>query len=149
MLLVFESQIQDAQNLIEILKKNGADAIFDESKAYGINHISMALHQTTQAFMNKSNFADDFSLEYLIRLSGEKQISKALTFGVKNGFNRIGIIVNEENKEKIVQILGRPVTPGKYDKDFIIEYFEITDINNRIEAEKKIFEKIALLNTKL
>lgn len=149
MLLVFESQIEDAEKLIGILKKNGADAIFDESKAYGINHISMALYQTTQAFKNKSNFADDFSLEYLIRLSGEKQISKALTFGIKNGCNRIGIIVNEEKKEKIIQILGRPVPPGRYDKDFIIEYFEITDINNRIETEKTIFERIALLNTKL
>lgn len=149
MLLVFESQIQDAQKLIEILKKNGADAIFDESKAYGIKHIAMALYQTTQAFKNKSNFADDFSLEYLIRLSGEKQISKALTFGVKNGFNRIGIIVNEEKKEKIIQILGQPVPPEKYDKEFIIEYFEIKDISNRIETEKKIFEKIALLNTKI
>ncbi|MEN6378724.1 MAG: KEOPS complex subunit Cgi121 [Methanofastidiosum sp.] len=149
MLLVFESQIQDAQKLIEILKKNGADAIFDVSKAYGINHIAMALYQTTQAFKNKSNFADDFSLEYLIRLSGEKQISKALTFGIKNGCNSIGIIVNEEKKGKIIQILGQPVPPGIYDKDFIIEYFEITDINNRIETEKKIFEKIALLNTKI
>ena len=148
MLLVFESQIEDAEKLIEILKKNGANAIFDESKTYGVNHISMALYQTINAFKNKSNFADDFSLEYLIRLSGEKQISKALTFGVKNGLNRIGIIVDEEKKEKIIQTLGHPVAPGKYDKDFIIEYFEITDINNQIETEKKIFEKIALLNTK-
>jgi len=149
MLLVFESQIEDSEKLIEILKKNGADAIFDESKTYGTNHISMALYQTIEAFKNNNNFADDFSLEYLIRLSGEKQISKALTFGIKNGANRIGIIVNEEKKEKIVNILGEPVAPGKFDKEFIIEYFEITDINNRIETEKKIFEKIALLNTKI
>ncbi|MCC7571757.1 MAG: hypothetical protein KO464_00005 [Candidatus Methanofastidiosum sp.] len=149
MLLVFESQINDAVTLVEILKKNGALAIFDESKSYGFNHISMALYQTTQAFKNKSNFAEDFSLEYLIRLSGEKQISKALTFGIKNGFNRIGIITNEENKDKITQILGQSVAPGKYDKDFIIGYFEIKDINNHLETEKKIFEKIALLNTKI
>ncbi len=149
MLLVFESQIEDSEKLIEILKKNGADAIFDESKTYGTNHISMALYQTIEAFKNNNNFADDFSLEYLIRLSGEKQISKALIFGIKNGATRIGIIVNEEKKEKIVNILGEPVAPGKFDKEFIIEYFEITDINNRIETEKKIFEKIALLNTKI
>ncbi|KYC45310.1 MAG: Regulatory protein [Candidatus Methanofastidiosum methylothiophilum] len=149
MLLVFESQINDAEELISILKKNGADAIFDESKTYGSNHISMALYHTIQAFKNKSNYAEDFSLEFLIRLSGEKQISKALAFGIKNGISRIGIITNEENKDKIIEILGRPVAPGKYDKDFIIEYFEIKDINNRLEIEKKIFEKIALLNTKL
>ena len=149
MLLVFESQIEDSEKLIEILKKNGADAIFDESKTYGTNHISMALYQTIEAFKNNNNFADDFSLEYLIRLSGEKQISKALIFGIKNGATRIGIIVNEEKKEKIVNILGEPVAPGKFDKEFIIEYFEITDIDNRIETEKKIFEKIALLNTKI
>ena len=149
MLLVFESQIEDSEKLIEILKKNGADAIFDESKTYGTNHISMALYQTIEAFKNNNNFADDFSLEYLIRLSGEKQISKALTFGIKNGANRIGIIVNEEKKEKIVNILGEPVAPGKFDKEFIIEYFEITDINNQKETEKVIYEKIALLNTKL
>lgn len=149
MLLVFESQSEDSEKLIELLKKSGANAIFDESKAYGLTHISMALYQTTQAFINKSNFADDFSLEYLIRLSGEKQISKALTFGIKNDTNRIGIIVDEEKKDNIIQILGQPVPPGKYDEDFIIEYFEITDINNRIETEKKIFEKMALLNTKL
>lgn len=149
MLLVFESQIKDAEKLIEQIKKNGANAIFDESKAYGSNHISMALYQTVQAFKNKSNFADDFSLEFLIRLSGEKQISKALTFGVKNGSTRIGIIVNEEKKDNIIRILGHPVAPGEYDKDFIIEYFEIKDINNHLETEKKIFEKIALLNTKI
>ena len=149
MLLVFESQIKDAEKLIEQIKKNGANAIFDESKAYGSNHISMALYQTVQAFKNKSNFADDFSLEYLIRLSGEKQISKALTFGVKNGSTRIGIIVDEEKKDNIIRILGQPVAPGKYDKDFIIEYFEIKDITNHLETEKKIFEKIALLNTKI
>lgn len=149
MLLVFESQTHEAEKLIELLKKNGADAIFDESKTYGSNHISMALYQTVQAFKNKSNFADDFSLEYLIRLSGEKQISKALTFGVKNGSKRIGIIVDEEKKINIINILGQPVAPGRYDKDFIIEYFEIVDIDNQIETEKKIFEKIALLNTKI
>ncbi|KYC52174.1 MAG: Kinase binding protein [Candidatus Methanofastidiosum methylothiophilum] len=149
MLLVFESQTHEAEKLIELLKKNGADAIFDESKTYGSNHISMALYQTVQAFKNKSNFADDFSLEYLIRLSGEKQISKALTFGVKNGSKRIGIIVDEEKKSNIINILGQPVAPGRYDKDFIIEYFEIVDIDNQIETEKKIFEKIALLNTKI
>ena len=149
MLLVFESQTQEAEKLIELLKKNGADAIFDESKTYGPNHISMALYQTAQAFKNESNFADDFSLEYLIRLSGEKQISKALTFGIKNGFNRIGIIVDEEKKSNITGILGQPIAPGRYDKDFIIEYFEIDDIYNQIETEKKIFEKIALLNTKI
>lgn len=149
MLLVFESQTHEAEKLIELLKKNGADAIFDESKTYGSNHISMALYQTVQAFKNKSNFADDFSLEYLIRLSGEKQISKALTFGVKNGSKRIGIIVDEEKKINIINILGQPVVPGRYDKDFIIEYFEIVDIDNQIETEKKIFEKIALLNTKI
>jgi tRNA threonylcarbamoyladenosine modification (KEOPS) complex Cgi121 subunit len=109
----------------------------------------MALYQTIEAFKNNSNFADDFSLEYLIRLSGEKQISKALTFGIKNGFNRIGIITDEENKDKIIHILGQPIAPGHYDKDFIIEYFEIKDINNQIESEKQIFEKIALLNTKI
>ena len=149
MLLVFESQTHEAEKLIELLKKNGADAIFYESKTYGSNHISMALYQTVQEFKNKSNFADDFSLEYLIRLSGEKQISKALTFGVKNGSKRIGIIVDEEKKSNIINILGQPVAPGRYDKDFIIEYFEIVDIDNQIETEKKIFEKIALLNTKI
>jgi tRNA threonylcarbamoyladenosine modification (KEOPS) complex Cgi121 subunit len=149
MLLVFEYQVEDSEKLIAELKKNGANAIFDESKAYGSNHISMALYQTIEAFKNNSNFAEDFSLEYLIRLSGEKQISKALTFGIKNGFNRIGVITNEEDKDKIIRILGRPVDPGHYDKDFIIEYFEIKDINNQIESEKQIFEKIALLNTKI
>ncbi|NPV51558.1 MAG: hypothetical protein HPY60_10250 [Candidatus Methanofastidiosum sp.] len=149
MLLVFESQIDDPEELIRILKNNGADAIFDASKTFGPNHISMALYQTIEAFKNKSNFAEDFSLEYLIRLSGEKQISKALTFGIKKGFNRIGIISDEENKDKIIHILGQPVKPGEYDKDFIIEYFEIKDINNQIETEKQIFEKIALLNTKI
>jgi tRNA threonylcarbamoyladenosine modification (KEOPS) complex Cgi121 subunit len=149
MLLVFEFQVEDSEKLIDKLKKNGAKAIFDESKTYGSNHISMALYQTNEAFKNKLNFAEDFSLEYLIRLSGEKQISKALTFGIKNGFNRIGIITEEDNKDKIIQILGKHVAPGRYDKDFIIEYFEIKDINNQIETEKQIFEKIALLNTKI
>ncbi len=149
MLLVFESQIKDAKKIIEILKKNGANVIFDESKTYGYNHIYMALYQTNKAFEIKSNFADDFTLEYLIRLSGEKQISKALEFGIKEGLNRIGIITTEENKEKIIQILGNPIAPGKYNKDFIKKYFEIKDINNKTETEKKIFEKIALLNTKL
>jgi len=149
MLLVFESHVDNSEKLINTLKERGARAIFDETKAYGTNHVLMALYHTDLAFKNKSNFADDFSLEYLIRLSGEKQISKALKFGIKNGFNRIGIIVDEEKKEDIISILGTPVKPGKYDKDFIIEYFEITDINNQKETEKVIYEKIALLNTKL
>ncbi len=149
MLLVFESQVENSEKLIKALKEKGALAIFDESKAYGLNHIMMALYHTNQAFKNKSNFAEDFSLEYLIRLSGEKQISKAIKFGIKNGFNRIGIIVNEEKKDSIVSILEAPVEPGKYDKDFIIEYFEIKDIDNQKETEKIIYEKIALLDTKI
>ncbi len=148
MLLVFESQIKDKEKLIKKLKKNGAKAIFDESKTYGLNHISMALYQTIRAFENNSNFANDFSLEYLIRLSGEKQISKALEFGIKDRTNRIGIILDEEKKDSIIDILGHPKTPGKFDKEFVRKYFKIKDINNQMEAEKKIFEKIALLNTK-
>ncbi|HOM95523.1 MAG: hypothetical protein GX947_09375 [Tissierellia bacterium] len=149
MLLVFEIQVKDPKQLVETLKENGAIAIFDESKTFGINHISMALYQTIEAFKNESNFAEDFSLEYLIRLSGEKQISKALEFGIKNGLNRVGIIISEEKKDKIVKILGQPTNPKVGNKNFIIEYFEINDINNKIETQKKIFEKIALLETRI
>jgi len=149
MLLVFESQIEDAEKLIKILKSKGVSAIFDESKAYGLNHVNMALYHTLQAFKNKTNFAEDFSLEYLIRLSGEKQISRALMFGIKNETKRLGILVDEAKKDDIITILGNPVEPGKYDQDFIIEYFEIRDINNQKETEKQIYEKIALLDTKI
>ena len=89
-----------------------------------------------------------FSLEYLIRLSGETNI-KALEFGIKNGLNRVGIIISEEKKDKIVKILGQPTNPKVGNKNFIIEYFEINDINNKIETQKKIFEKIALLETRI
>lgn len=149
MLLVFESQVDDVEQLIISLKDRGAYAIFDESKVYGENHVSMALYHTNMAFKNKSNFADDFSLEFLIRLSGEKQIAKAVKFGIKKGFNRIGILVDEAKKDGIIAILGPPVAPGKYDEDFIIEYFEIKDIDNQIKTEKQIYEKIALLDTKI
>ena len=84
----------------------------------------------------------DFSLEYLIRLSGEKQISKALEFGIKNGLNRVGIIISEEKKDKIVKILGQPTNPKVGNKNFIIEYFEINDINNKIETQKRYLKKL-------
>lgn len=148
MLLVFESQIKDKETILTQLKKKGAKAIFDESKTYGLNHIYMALYQTIRAFENKSNFADDFSLEYLIRLSGEKQISKSLNFGLKDGSSRVGVIIDEEKKDGIIEILGPPTSAGKFDKLFLKRFFEIKDIDNQIETEKKIFEKIALLNKK-
>jgi hypothetical protein len=70
-------------------------------------------------------------------------------FGITNNTKRIGILVDEVKKDDIISILGNPVEPGKYDKDFIIEYFEIKDINNQKETEKQIYEKIALLDTKI
>lgn len=66
----------------------------------GKNHVMFALEQTFSAFETGTNFAKSAELEFLLRLSANKQIEKALDIlGLKPGKNEaLAVVAGKEKK---------------------------------------------------
>ncbi|MCD6127027.1 MAG: hypothetical protein J7J21_01415 [Methanomicrobia archaeon] len=102
--------------------------LFDPDYIIDEEHVIFAYIHMKKAFEKKRNIAKDPRIEFLLRLSGETQISKAMEIGVKDNMKRLGILIPEE--EGISEI------KGKMEK--IKSFFGTTD-------KKEIFEKIAVM----
>ena len=102
--------------------------IFDPEYVIDEEHVLFAYYHTKKAFERGSSVANDPKIEFLVRLSGEPQISKAVQLGIHERMSRIGVLVPEE--EGISPIIG--------DKEKIREFFGTVD-------KREIFEKIAVI----
>ena len=120
-------------------------------------HISISVYHTLKAFTNKRNIARDPAAEFLLRVSGNRQIDNALKlFGIKKTC-KIALIIafgggSEENKKAIQQFL-EAVEISKSDQIQI--HFPLLSLEelskkyqckNDIETiEKQVLEEIASL----
>jgi len=123
---LYEAQITlDKEGILS--KYNGF--IFDPDYVIDEEHVIFAYINMKNAFKKKKNIAKDPKIEFLVRLSGETQISKAMKLGIKDNMKRIGVLIPEE--EGVSEIKG--------DTTKLKEFFGTTN-------KREIFEKIAVID---
>ncbi|HUV83860.1 MAG TPA: KEOPS complex subunit Cgi121 [archaeon] len=63
----------------------------------GVMHIQFAVEKAIRSFGSGKNTANNLGMEIMLYASGSRQIEKALELGVKNGENRVAIVLVGEN----------------------------------------------------
>ncbi len=84
--------------------------------------ITFALEQSMDSFAKKTNFSKSLELEFLTRLSGQRQINKAMDlFALEKGKNEVALILYSENKKNIQELIKfvEKEIDFKVKKDFI------------------------------
>jgi KEOPS complex subunit Cgi121 len=117
-----------------IIQIVNADVIF------GKDHIVSAYYHTNRCFENNTNSLDDKSLEFLLYLSGERQISKAIKkVGITNQVNTFAIIIIPLQKENDCEsILAHIVSQFNFVKDDAILAGDKTTLKRFGISEKEI-----------
>lgn len=133
------SQPFNSGTVIELIKRQKKDnvhlQILDPTFIVSEKQIIAALYHTKKAFQRENNIARDFTTEFLLRLSGKRQISNAINFlGIKDSCINIMIIAFGEKKEEI-----------EYEFDVILETISK---NIDLQTKKKLpitsLKKLAL-----
>ncbi len=144
MFAAFRQSIEDPQKMISLYGKRAA--LFNPALVAGYAHLEFARIHTDTAFKRGENIAREYFIEFLVRLSGRRQIEKALDIGIRKGTN-LGIMGEEEVIMMIEKDLTRDdslllLTEEKEEK--IREFFEVSGSGKILH--KNIFEKIALVS---
>lgn len=63
----------------------------------GRGHVEFAADKAVEAFRQKTNLARDPGMELMLYLRGRRQIEKALELGVREGMNRVAIVIFGDN----------------------------------------------------
>jgi len=139
------------KNILAILAKNECFGQVASNKAIvSKKQVLQAVEQTLSAFTNGTNFAKREEIELLLRLSGRKQLPKALEIlGVKNGRQEVAVIAIGENAEKAVAEIKEflKLKEQKLKTDFkeLKKAFEIGKKEERLLKNKeKSFENLVL-----
>ncbi len=128
----------------------------DASKTAGIEHILAAAEKAIRAAQRHDSISDDLGMEILLYASGNRQIKRALSMGVRTGMNEIVLVAvgdeipdgatNElENIVEVADVAG--YTREK--RDTITTFFGITETEIAAVGEEKIpqlvLERVALM----
>ena len=68
----------DSGRLMDFLSENKKTQIVDAKCFFGEKHVIHSILQTLKAFRDKDNISKNEELEFLVRLSGQRQIKNAL-----------------------------------------------------------------------
>lgn len=145
MFAAFPLSIDDPQNMVNCYGKRAA--LFNPELVAGYPHLEFAKIHTDIAFARGENFARDYNIEFLVRLSGRNQIEKALDIGIGKG-TCVGVFAEEDVIEIIEgQVKNRDdslleLTPAK--EEGIRRFFEVSGSGKVLQ--RNIFERIALLS---
>ncbi len=144
-------------NLFELIKENQNDSIsiqvIDPTWIVSTKHLQAAVYHTLKAFKNGRNIARGSETELLIRLSGFRQIKKAVkAFGINNQTNTLLFIAFGGTYKENESILERFFSNTDLEQIENIQ-LPITDIQRLLEyygydkdsilLEKEVLEKIA------
>jgi len=69
----------DSDRLMDFLSENKKTQVVDAKCFFGEKHVIHSILQTLKAFRDKSNISKREELEFLVRLSGQRQIKNALS----------------------------------------------------------------------
>ncbi|MFH1587613.1 MAG: KEOPS complex subunit Cgi121 [Candidatus Diapherotrites archaeon] len=122
--------------------------------------IIFALEQSMDSFAKKTNFSKSLELEFLTRLSGQRQIGKAMDlFGLGEGKNEVALILYSENKknsEKLFDWVKKEIdfrekknlisANAKKNRKFIAEIYGIGKEEMKIlPLRESVLERIAMV----
>ncbi|MFQ6089503.1 MAG: KEOPS complex subunit Cgi121 [Candidatus Methanofastidiosia archaeon] len=136
---------------VEKLLENAKDCVlFDPTYVCCIEHALFACRLAQNSIERGENVAKDFRMEFLVRLSGERQIKKALNFGIREGLKVVGILIFHERIDEVLRRFGAL----RNDSVFELNQEKIQKIKRHfgIEGETKdellkaIFERGAILS---
>jgi tRNA threonylcarbamoyladenosine modification (KEOPS) complex Cgi121 subunit len=127
-----------------VQKWEGKFLFFNPEHVLNENHLRFALWHAKRAFKNGTNIARDLQIEFLVRLSGRRQIKKALELMPESNYC---ICILEGTIEEFSEITGvkamKESFPGTMEK--LSHLKRIFNIGNQEEnLEKGIFERIAM-----
>jgi len=137
-IFIMEAYIIPIKNLQRMIKRyNNKILVFNPTYVYSKEQVLLAATLAQRVFENGHNVAKKLPIEFLIRLSGKKQISKAVSFGMKELKDTAGIIILDGEIEKNmgeVEIIK--------DETLLQKMYELKGEN----IEKEIYEKMALID---
>lgn len=145
MFAAFRRGVDDPLLLVNTYGKKAA--LFNTELVAGFPHLEFAKVHTDNAFERGENIARERHIEFLVRLSGRKQIEKALDIGIQKG-KCVGAAADEDVLKLMEEHLKNrddslfELTPEKEEK--IRNFFNVSGSGKLLQ--KNIFEKIALLS---
>lgn len=151
---------------LSVLQKEGIFQLFSIKPVVSLEQVVSAAEQATDSFERQANFSKNLSLEFLLRLIGTRQITKALEItGLKKGRNAVAIVAcssNRKSAEESVSAIAREIyfeeSTGviernlKYNSHYLKKIYGIS--NTQLETLKDlreplkeaVFERIAILS---
>jgi len=105
--------------------------VVDAGYMVSIDQINLAIGKTIESFKKGDNISKDPSIEFLLYLSGKRNINKAIAMGIKQGENYAVFIISDEDVDKLKRI-ERDIK-----ERFVIEPIDINDLIRYNNAKKK------------
>ena len=154
-------EIADVNGFLQTLKDIASGygitvQAIDASKTAGSEHILAAAGKAIRAVQRHESISDDLGMEILLYASGNRQIKRALSMGVRTGMNEIALVaVGDEMPEGAIReleniVLVTDVTGYTREKrDAVTTFFGITETEIAAVGEEKIpqlvLERVALM----
>ncbi|MCK4459506.1 MAG: hypothetical protein KAU52_07275 [Methanosarcinales archaeon] len=123
-------------------------------------HVIAAAEKAIRAMERSENISGDMGMEILLHASGNRQIKKALSMGVRNGRNNVILVAVGENiPDAVADELENLVDssdavdvtlygPGK--RDSIVSFFGITESEivavGEVKIPELVLERVALVD---
>ncbi|PXF57014.1 MAG: hypothetical protein C4B59_15965 [Candidatus Methanogaster sp.] len=128
----------------------------DASKTAGSEHILAAAEKAIRAVQRRDSISDDLGMEILLYASGNRQIKRALSMGVRTGRNELVLVaVGDEIPEGAIRELENLILVAdvagytREKRDAITTFFSITETEIAAVGEEKIpqlvLERVALM----
>lgn len=134
-----EAYIVKEQDLADIIKKNEENIlIFNPNYILSKQQALFAAKMAMMAMEKNQNIANKLPIEFLVRLSGQKQIAKALEFGPKGIEDVVGIIVLDSTLRDNIQEISFMANEQKVMRAY--------DISPHEDLQRAVYEKMALVD---
>jgi KEOPS complex subunit Cgi121 len=145
MFAAFRQRVEDPRNL---LNRYGSEAtLFNPHLVAGYPHLEFAQVHTDRAFERGKNIARDYNIEFLVRLSGSKQIEHALRIGIREG-TFVGVKAEYSVIKRMEVHVGNRedslLDLSAEKEEEIRDFFGVSGSGK--DLQKNIFEKIALID---
>ncbi len=123
----------------------------DASVVVSERHAAFAAEKATRAFSEERNVAKDLGLEILRYASGQRQIERALSMGVRETTQRVALIVMENGTPlEISDIIEVDDDGPRFSPTAVKKGFEIGDEEIEAAGEERIpdlvLERVALID---
>ncbi|MEN6329659.1 MAG: KEOPS complex subunit Cgi121 [Methanobacteriaceae archaeon] len=140
-------------NRIEGLACQGTIQLLQAPGLAGEKHLLHSIHQALLAFQRNENFSHDLGLEICLRVSAQRQISRAIQLlGIKEGKQELCAVMvgcPEDTLPQLENILGpRDSTVLKPDPERLKQFYKISDLELHAHrnVERVLIERTTLLN---